>query len=104
MGSGTKLIVQFASKVVVLVVLGLLVATGAFVFDQHQLVRLDAMAPEQIVAHERVLHSHSLFHHFVMYLVLLGIAVGIIEGVSWCIRWPFIYWMKESTNRSHRAG
>jgi hypothetical protein len=76
---------RWTSRIITIVMLGLLLAAGSSAFDRHRLAWLENTPTDQIVEHYRRVYSHSFIGDAIMIIVMLGILFVLIEGTSWCL-------------------
>ena len=70
-------------KVMALVLVSIGVACLMLRFDASSLAKLDTISAEELVRHERALHHHSFGFHFIVFLIIGGFYVGIVEFLTY---------------------
>jgi hypothetical protein len=76
-------------KVIALILASICGAYLMLRFDASSLAKLDSMSAADYVQHERELHSHSYFFHFILVLMMGGFYLGIIEFITYVVGFCF---------------
>jgi len=72
-------------KFIALVLISLVVSFLAMSADRLILVKLDSMSATEYVDYQRKAFQHSFFHHYVVWLVLGGCYLAMVEFVAYVI-------------------
>jgi hypothetical protein len=55
-------------------------------YDVASLARIDSMPPDAYIEYARHLHGHPYFFHFVLFLIIGGFYLGLIELIVYVLR------------------
>ena len=80
---------RWTSRIVTIVMLGLLLAAGTAAYDRQKLAWLDTTPADQVVAYQRHLSGHSYIFAAISMIVMLSLLLFTVEGMSWCL-WKII--------------
>jgi hypothetical protein len=72
-------------KVIALILVSLGVAGLMMGSDSSALAKIDSMSPADYIQHQRDLHHHSFVFQFIVFLILGGFYVGIVEFITYVI-------------------
>jgi hypothetical protein len=72
-------------KVIALVLMSIGAAWFMLSADADALSKIDSMPPVDYIQHQRELHHHSYFFHFVICLMMGGFYVGAVEFLAYAV-------------------
>jgi len=72
-------------KVIALILVSIGAAWLMIRFDASALAKMDSMSPADYIQHQRELHQHAFVFHFIVYLMMGGFYLGVIEFIAYVI-------------------
>jgi hypothetical protein len=72
-------------KVIALILVSMVAAWLIKRYDVSALAKIDSMAPADYIQHQRELHQYPYIFHFIVYLMMGGFYLGVIEFIAYVI-------------------
>ena len=72
-------------KVIALILVSIGAAFLMLRFDASALAKLDSMSASDVVQHQRDIHHHAFVFHFIVYLIMGGFYLGVVEFIAYVI-------------------
>jgi hypothetical protein len=72
-------------KVIALILVSIAAAWLIKRYDVSALAKIDSMSPADYIQHQRELHQHAYIFHFIVYLMMGGFYLGVIEFIAYVI-------------------
>jgi hypothetical protein len=76
-------------KAIALILVSIGIACLLQASDASSLAKLDSMSAADYIQHQRTLHQHSFFFHFIVFLIIGGFYLGMVEFISFILGFLF---------------
>jgi hypothetical protein len=72
-------------KVVALILVSIVAAWLVKSYDVSALAKIDSTSPADYIQHERSLHQHPYGFNFIVYLIMGGFYLGVVEFIAYVV-------------------
>jgi hypothetical protein len=72
-------------KAIALILVSIVAAWLVKRYDVSALAKIDSTSPTDYIQHQRELHQHAYAFHFIVYLIMGGFYIGVIEFIAYVV-------------------